>query len=450
MHISPAYQAALDYIFSYVDFSKTHAQNLDPANFDLPRVEEFLERLGDPQRTYPCIHVAGTKGKGSVSALCAAALQAAGLKTGLYTSPHLLDFSERIQVDRNPIPPEEVVTLLEEMKPAVESIPGISSFEIMTALAFLYFARSKVDIAVVEVGLGGRLDATNVVTPLVSVITSISLDHTPILGNTLAEIAGEKAGIIKNGIPVVCSPQPQEAFRRIDSIARERQASVTLVGRDTRFLRLDQTLQGQHFHVWKNPGNRKSLFIPLVGTHQLENAATAWTALGVVAAAGIPLDEGAIQKGFASVDWPGRFQILQREPFVILDAAHNPDSARRLAATLDELLPDRPITLVCGFSGDKNLPGFLEALRGRLQQAVATRAAHPRAMPPAELAEKLAGLGIPVQAADAIENALPAAFAVTPSEGILLVTGSVFLVGAALAVWPRIPERVSSANVGQL
>ncbi len=450
MEITPAYQAALDYIFSFVDFSKTHAQNLDPANFDLARVEAFLRLIDDPHRAYPCIHVAGTKGKGSVSALCAAACRSAGLRTGLYTSPHLRDFSERIQVDGRPIPQQEIVALLDEIKPAIEAIPGISTFEIMTALAFLHFSRREVEIAVIEVGLGGRLDATNVVTPLVSVITSISFDHTPILGNTLDEIATEKAGIIKAGIPVVSSPQRPEALRRIRAVAGERRAPLTLVGMDTGYQRLSQTLDDQRIQVWEDPAHPFELRIPLVGKHQLENAATAWTALQVAARAGIPLTEAAIQAGFDATAWPGRFQILQREPFVILDAAHNPDSARRLAETLDELLPGRPITLVCGVSGDKNLQGFLDVMSGRVRLAIATQAAHPRAMPPAELADKLVELGAPVRMEATIESALPAALAATSTDGIVLVTGSVFLVGAALAVWPLVPEGVSSADVGQL
>jgi dihydrofolate synthase/folylpolyglutamate synthase len=336
-----AYQAALDYIFSFVDFSKTHTANLAPENFDLKRMYDLLERLGNPQKSYPSIHIAGTKGKGSTAALCSSALTAGGYKTGLYTSPHLEDFTERIQVDGESIPHEDLVALVETIKPHVAEIPGISTFEITTALGFSYFANEKVDAAVLEVGLGGRLDATNVITPLVSVITSISIDHVPILGTTLAEIAGEKAGIIKDGVPVVSAPQQPEALAVIREAAARAGAPLQVVGTDVEFAAGSHTLDGQEFTILDEQGRQVRLRIPLLGNHQVENAATAWTALHAAAAGGLALQRDAIAAGFESVQWPGRFEILQRNPFILLDAAHNEDSARRLLETLEEYLPGR-------------------------------------------------------------------------------------------------------------
>jgi len=196
------YQDALDYIYSFVDYSRTHQANLSPENFDLARMVDFMNLIGSPQKDFPSIHIAGSKGKGSVSAFCASVLQTAGYKVGLYTSPHLKDFEERMQINQVPISRTTLADYVDEIKPAIESVPELTTFEIMTGLAFLFFARQEVDIAVIEVGLGGRLDATNIITPLVSVITSLFLDHISILGDTLEKIAAEKGGIIKSGIPV--------------------------------------------------------------------------------------------------------------------------------------------------------------------------------------------------------------------------------------------------------
>jgi dihydrofolate synthase / folylpolyglutamate synthase len=228
MDIEVEYNKALDYLYSFVDYSLKHSSELAKAEFNLDRMFALMEELGDPQKTYPIIHVAGTKGKGSVSALCASALGAGGYKVGLYTSPHLLDYCERIQVDGEPISHELMVELVEEIKPAVARIPKLTTFEITTALGFLAFARRGVNAAVIEVGLGGRLDATNIVTPKVSVITSLSYDHMAVLGDTLAKIAGEKAGIIKQGVPVVSAPQKEEALDVLERVAREKGCEFTL------------------------------------------------------------------------------------------------------------------------------------------------------------------------------------------------------------------------------
>jgi dihydrofolate synthase/folylpolyglutamate synthase len=206
------YQQALDYLFSFVDYSLVRSLRFTEGKFDLGRMGQFLELLGNPQNDYPVVHVAGTKGKGSVCALCASGLRAAGYRVGLYTSPHLQDYAERIQVDGQPISHDELVALLEEIKPSIEKVHELTTFEITTALAFLYFSRKKVQAAVVEVGLGGRLDATNLVDPAVSVITTLSYDHMAVLGDTLDKIATEKAGIIKPSKPVVSAPQKDEAL----------------------------------------------------------------------------------------------------------------------------------------------------------------------------------------------------------------------------------------------
>ena len=323
-NIENAYNIALDYIYSFVDYSLKHSSELAKADFNLDRMRALMVELGNPHDQYPIIHVAGTKGKGSVSALCASALQAAGYRVGLYTSPHLLDYCERIQIDSQPIPHERFVELVEKVRPTVAKIPKLTTFEITTALGFLYFAQQKVSAAVFEVGLGGRLDATNVVVPKVSVITSLSYDHMAVLGNTLAQIAGEKAGIIKPGRPVVSAPQKEEALEVLMRIAKERNSPFTLIGRDFAFRSLSHTLDGQALElVDKLQSSAITVQLPLLGIHQVENAATAYAALQN---SGLNIPDGTIQKGFAEVRWPARFEVVRREPPVIFNSAHNQDS----------------------------------------------------------------------------------------------------------------------------
>src|SRR6476620_1556200 len=233
--IETQYNQALDYLYSFVDYSLKHISELVKAEFNLDRMFALMEELGNPQEKYPIIHVAGTKGKGSVAALCASALRAAGFQTGLYTSPHLWDYTERIQINGGPIPHQQLIELVEEVKPAIAKIPKLTTFEITTAIGFLAFAKNGVNAAVVEVGLGGRLDATNILRPKVAVITSLSYDHIAVLGNTLAEIAREKAGIIKEGVPVVSAPQTDEALQVLERIAKERNSPLILVGKDVKF-----------------------------------------------------------------------------------------------------------------------------------------------------------------------------------------------------------------------
>src|SRR5512143_518513 len=232
MNTEIAYNKALDYLYSFVDYSLKHSSELAKAEFNLDRMFALMEELGNPQMKCPIIHVAGTKGKGSVSALCASGLQVACYKVGLYTSPHLLDYCERIQINGEPISHDFMIELVEEIKPAVAKIPKLTTFEITTALGFLAFARQGCTAAVIEVGLGGRLDATNVVTPKVSVITSLSYDHMAVLGNTLAQIAGEKAGIIKEGVPVVSAPQKEEALEVLERVAKLNNSNIMLIGKD--------------------------------------------------------------------------------------------------------------------------------------------------------------------------------------------------------------------------
>jgi len=437
MDTEHAYNLALDYLYSFVDYSLKKASELARADFNLARMFALMEALGNPQNRYPILHVAGTKGKGSVSALSASVLQAAGYRTGLYTSPHLQDYAERIQINAVPVSHPRLVELVEMVKPVVAKIPQLTTFEITTALAFLYFAQEEVDAAVVEVGLGGRLDATNVVTPRTAVITSLSYDHMAVLGNTLTQIAGEKAGIIKPGVPVISAPQQDEALAVILRVAEEKNAPLTLVGRDVLFAAGNHSLDGQTFQVWTTGATPLNLQIPLLGAYQVENAAVAFAALQSLRQQGIWLEDIDIQNGFARVKWPGRFELLRRQPPLVLDSAHNLDSAHKLRQALDDYLPDWPVILIFGSSEDKDVPGMLQAWAPRLEYLIATRADHPRALEPEKLLELAAQVGVPAEPLEPVDAALRRALELAGDRALVLSAGSVFVTAEVRTAWQK-------------
>ncbi|MBI2331508.1 MAG: bifunctional folylpolyglutamate synthase/dihydrofolate synthase [Chloroflexi bacterium] len=446
MDIETRYNQALDYLYSFVDYSLKHSSELAKADFNLDRMFALMKSLGDPHTKYPIIHVAGTKGKGSTSALCAAGLMAAGYKTGLYTSPHLLDYVERIQINGQPISHEQLSDLVEEIKPHVASVPFITTFEITTALAFMAFAKYGVTAAVFEVGLGGRLDATNVVTPRVSVITSLSYDHTAVLGNTLALIAGEKAGIIKEGVPVVSSPQQDEALQVLLRVASERNSDVSLVGQDVGFERVESSLQGQKLTVdgglWAVRDGRKSkvesqsmveLQIPLLGKHQIENAATAYAALKT---SEIPITDEQIKTGFSQVQWRARFEVMRLEPPVIFDCAHNQDSFEKLRETLEEYFPDKKVYLIFGASEDKNIPGMFAEMKAKIKKIIITRADHPRALSVEQIQGLAEQAGAEFEAVVPVKDALRRALELSSKDGsIVLSAGSMFVTAEVMREW---------------
>ena len=437
MDIDQKYQETLDYLYSYIDFSLQKTSRYSPERFDLGRMWEFMALLGNLQNEYRVLHIAGTKGKGSVAALCANALQQSGLKVGLYTSPHLQDYAERMQVDGMPISHEDLVALVEEIKPNIAASPEITTFEITTALAFLYFARREVEVAVMEVGLGGRLDATNVCEPDVTVITSISYDHTDFLGETLAEIAAEKAGIIKPGIPVVVSPQNEEARAAITRIAAERSAPMIEIGEHYLYRPLGKSLSGQSLEVWKaGPGEpHEQLSIPLLGDHQLVNAATAYSALMVAKENGIEVTDLGLQRGFRTVEWPARFEILRQDPALIIDSAHNRDSTQKLYNVLEDYFPGQEVVLVFGASEDKDITGMLTELKPGINQVVATKSTHPRAADPDQLVSIANKLSLPAISTESVEEAMDEAEQLSDGKKIILVTGSIFVAAAARSVW---------------
>ncbi|MBK7318948.1 folylpolyglutamate synthase/dihydrofolate synthase family protein [Candidatus Villigracilis affinis] len=440
MDTETSYNKALDYLYSFVDYSLKHSSELAKADFNLDRMFALMESLGNPQSKYPIIHVAGTKGKGSVSALCASSLKVAGYQVGLYTSPHLLDYCERIQVNGAPISHEQLVELVGEIQPYVAKIEKLTTFEITTALAFMAFAKYGVSAAVFEVGLGGRLDATNIVTPKVSVITSLSYDHMAVLGNTLALIAGEKAGIIKQGVPVVSSPQKDEAFEVLERVAKEKGAALTLVGRDVTFKLTGSSLDGQKFNLQPSTFNLHplSFIIPLLGSHQIENAATAYTALK---ASGIPITDEQIQKGFSQVQWRARFEVARREPPVIFDSAHNQDSFAKLRETLDAYFPDKQVYLIFGASEDKNIPGMFAEMKPKIKRIILTRADHPRALEVEQIQQLAEQAGVESEAVTPVKSALMRALELSSNDGsIVLSAGSMFVTAEVMSAWKKSNE----------
>jgi len=450
------YSDAIDYLYGFINWEVERHMRYTPDVMTLDRPRALLQALGNPQDRYRIIHITGTKGKGSVGAMCAAALQASGLRTALYSSPHLQDFRERFRVDNALITPDEFVALINRMRPILADMPeDITWFEVTTALAFLYFAERQVDVAVVEVGLGGRLDATNVVTPVVSVITSLSYDHTHLLGDSLASIAREKAGIIKPGVPVVSAPQPDEALEVLREVAARRHAPLTLIGRDWNFTPGETTRAGQAFMAGPASGPPATYWTGLAGGHQALNAAVALAALERASQAGVAVSERGIREGLRKVDWPGRLELVGVNPAIVLDAAHNGASARWLSATLDTLFPQRPRVLVFGASADKDIRGMFEALLPAADHLIATQAVHPRALATGEIetVARETGFGGPIDQIANVSDAVAHARQAAGAPGMVVITGSLFIVGEVRTIFGlppghtrRVPDAVQETR----
>ncbi len=426
-----SYDDAMDYMYSFVDWEVERHVRYSPEVMTLERPRIVLEACGNPHQQYPVVHITGTKGKGSVGAMCASACRASGLRVGLYSSPHLQDFRERIRIDDRLISPEEFTQLVNEIRPIIDNVPNITWFEVTTALAFLYFARQQVDIAVIEVGLGGRLDATNVVTPVVSVVTSLSYDHMHLLGDSLTSIATEKAGIIKPGIPVVSAPQPSEGLDVLVSIAAERHSPLTLVGRDWVYALESSNWSGEQFTAGPADTAPQHYYTALSGEHQALNATVALAALDHVRRAGVAVTDEGIKKGFERVDWPGRLEVVEHTPLLVLDAAHNGASARRLREALDEMFTQRPLALIFGVSADKDISGMFDALLPIADYLIAAQAVHPRALS-TDVIESVArqhGYDRPILQIPELSASLARATELVGPGGLICTTGSLFVIG---------------------
>ena len=392
----------------------------------LERMREALARRGHPEAAFPALHVAGTNGKGSTAAMLDAVLRAAGYRTGLYTSPHLVDFAERIRIDGCTIPRSTVVALVAELRADLAAAGiALTHFEFATLLACEWFRQIGVDVGVIEVGLGGRLDATNLVRPIVSCITSIGHDHEAYLGHDLAAIAGEKAGILKPRVPLALGPTSPEAEAVIRRRAAEVNVAVTRVGVDAR---LEESSGGLRFYgpgvVWEG------LRFGLQGGFQRDNASVALTALALVGDR-LPCGSEAVRQGLATVVWPGRLARLRERPLVLLDGAHNPEGIEALAAELPTLVGERRVMLVFAVMADKAWQAMLRTLVPQIAAAIVTHVGR-RGLAPDALAAALAGR-VPVDPIGDARAALRAALSRAGADDVVLVTGSLFLVGEAYA-----------------
>ena len=436
------YAGAANFMFSRLDYSRTHQQNIAPENFDLKRVRRLMDAAGSPHEDYPIIHIAGTKGKGSTAAIAASMLRCAGFKTGLYTSPHLQDYRERFVINGQTITPQAFVAQVERLIPLAQSDPALTLFELEACLAFSWFASHAIEVGVIEVGLGGRLDATNVVSPAVSVITPISFDHMGVLGHRLSEIAAEKAGIIKPGIPVVLGTQPEAAMRKLQSVAATQQAPVFRVDHEIVVGSRNADLRGQDIRWTINDGPPRSAplgwtRLALVGHHQAQNAAAAGMAVHLLSTVGVDVSAAAIPAGLEAVRWPGRFEVLNDDPVLILDSAHNAESALRLFETLQETLPGRRGQLAFAALQDKDALAMLQTLTPLINVMHTASGNHPRSYLAAELIEiaQVAGMGTALHRD--LETAFEAAWQATKSNQFLLITGSLTTVGEAKRWWSR-------------
>jgi len=436
------YRDALRVIFERTDYERREQPPYSERVYRLARVEELLEQLGNPHRSFRSVHVAGTKGKGSVTAMIDSVLRAAGYRTGMYTSPHLHTFRERVRLGGELVPEEDVARVMAIMLPILASRPEVTVFEIITALAMRYYAERQVDFGVFEVGLGGRLDATNVLHPLVSVITSISLDHTGVLGDTIEAIAREKAGIIKAATPVVAAPQQPEAMQVIRDISAHHDAPLTAVGSEWLWRFEGSDLSGQDLAVYtpdhEDAPEFPGLRIPLLGAHQLENACTAVATLQVLVERGVPIERDAVRRGLAAVEWPGRMEVLGRAPLLVVDGAHNPYSMGRLLEALRGYLSYQRMIAIFGAGHTHNPQGMLAVLLPAADAAFVTQAQHAKATPPAELRRMARGAGHEAVATDTVRQALMRGLDLAREDDLILVTGSLFVVAEARRAWAEL------------
>ena len=393
----------------------------------LSTIKKILTGLDDPQNSFACIHVAGTNGKGSVASSLASILHHSGYKTGLYTSPHLVRFNERIQINNRPISNEKVVASYSAVKDAHFGRRDPTFFEFTTAMALYEFAAQKVDWAIIETGMGGRLDATNIIKPALSIITNISLEHREYLGNTLTQIAAEKAGIIKKRTPLVTGIRQRKAFAEVKRIAAGKKAPLFRLGTDFK-VRRNQRQTFSYYgieNVWHN------LQTALPGSYQVDNAALVLAACELINKNKTAITLDNIQQGLTKNHWPGRLEIVSQNPFIILDGAHNLAAARNLAKFLSTNLAGKAITLVIGILDDKPYQAMLKSLLPPVTRVILTRAKIDRALEPRKLYEAAKSLNPEVTISPDVGQAIKTAVETTPRHGAICIAGSLYVVGEA-------------------
>lgn len=445
------YQETLDYIYSFIDYEKTPGQAYNRKYYDLRRVDELLARVGNPHLAQKSVHIAGTKGKGSTTVMIASVLTESGYKTGLFTKPHLIELRERFQIDGELMTEGELISLTERLKPEVTEVNRkraygtLTTFEVMTAIGFMFYAAHHVDFQVLEVGLGGTLDATNVIIPEVSVITSISYDHMDVLGHTLTEIASAKAGIIKPGVPVVSSVQRDEAMKVIKNTCILENAALIRVGSDITCESRGFSEGMQSFHVKGRLGSY-DIRIPLLGYYQIDNLPAAVGALEVLIEKGYHVTPKSIVKGMSIVSWPGRFQIIARSPTILIDGAHNQDSAVRLKEAIEKYFTKGKVTasgpaehyskaiLIIGTSSDHDAAAIVGELYPLFDKIIVTQSHHPRATRQEVILNELQKYGVSPEITSNVAEAIKLARTVAASDDLIVASGSLFVVGEMLKV----------------
>lgn len=407
-------------------------------NFNLARMQRLLAGLGNPHRAFKSVHIAGTKGKGSTATMLASMVANCGLKTGLYTSPHLVDVRERVQINSEMISEAEMTRLTARIVPVVNKLAKDEPtfFEIITALAFLYFAEKKVDLAVIEAGMGGRLDSTNVLKPEVCGITSISFDHMAQLGATLDKIAEEKAGIFKPGVPAISAPQPADARQALTRVAAKIKTPLRFTGKDIEFsYRFEcSRAAGPHIRVSLTSGTTRfeHIPVPLPGDHQAINCGLALSLLVQLKELGLSIDDQRAIEGLAKSHLPGRMELIHHDPRIMVDGAHNAASVEALMRAIGQNISYDSMVVIFGCRSDKDIPGMLAHVQLGADKVIFTDAGTPRAADPTELAaEYMERSGKMAQVAHRLEDALDIAERAVTREDMICITGSFHLAGKA-------------------
>jgi dihydrofolate synthase / folylpolyglutamate synthase len=434
-----SYQSAIKYLFEKTDYEKEKRVSYNKTTFDLNRMEKLLSLVANPHRKIRTVHIAGTKGKGSTATMLARMLEANGYKVGLYTSPHLIHLHERISINSKMITEHEMFNLMNRIYGPVEKLSKTNPptfFEIMTTLAFMYFADARTDISVIETGLGGRLDSTNLIQPEVVGITSLSMDHMHQLGNTIESIATEKAGIFKEGVPIVTVRQHPRAMAVLKDRADSMKAPLCVTGQDISFsYRFENSREyGPHNKICLSTPTSKfeHLRVPLHGIHQAVNCGLALAILDKLKDCGFQIDNNKAVEGLNNVVMPGRMEMICDDPRIMIDAAHNAASIEALVQAIGQSIPYDSMVIIFGCNGDKDVDGMLRQIQYGADKVIFTRSSSPRAMPPEELAEKFVEISDKMfQTASNLGEALRLAKSAVGKEDLICITGSFYLIGEA-------------------